>query len=222
MTCFWKLKPVSTTRWLIQEPNWVKVVLNWDMDNNCSRRGPGLFGCTKAFYAATESQNSTGYLHTHMLIWIDGMPSTVDEYYQMCSLDCFRSAMIKYVDAVATSNVPLDTKYCPLCSTGTIAPLEFHREAFRKPRSGSVRPPTTMCQQCGQTFGGSELIVKHAQRIEKILQVSSCGSEDGIRPIASSQPLLRVSSLSSAEAVAATRALVFYQHHHWFHARSCF
>ncbi|KAG6947642.1 hypothetical protein JG687_00015974 [Phytophthora cactorum] len=80
----------------------IEVVPNWDMDNNCSRRGPGLFGCTKAFYAATESQNSTGYLHTHMLIWIEGMPSTVDEYYQMCSLDCFRSAMIKYVDAVAT------------------------------------------------------------------------------------------------------------------------
>ncbi|KAF1784185.1 Helitron helicase-like domain [Phytophthora cactorum] len=65
----------------------VDVVLNWDMENNCSRREPGLFGCTKASYAATESQNSTESLHTHMLIWIDGMPSTVDEYYRMCSLD---------------------------------------------------------------------------------------------------------------------------------------
>ncbi|KAE9090113.1 hypothetical protein PF005_g19196 [Phytophthora fragariae] len=72
----------------------IDVVLNWDTDNNCARREPGLFGCTKAFYAATESQNSTGSLHTHMLIWVDGMPSTVDDYYRMCSLDRFRATMV--------------------------------------------------------------------------------------------------------------------------------
>ncbi|GMF26426.1 unnamed protein product [Phytophthora fragariaefolia] len=101
----------------------IDMVLNWDTDNNCARKEPGLFGSTKAFYAATESQNSTGSLHTHMLIWVDGMPSTVDDYYRMCSLDRFRAAMVKYVDAIASSNVPLDISSCPSCGIGTTSPL---------------------------------------------------------------------------------------------------
>ncbi|KAF1790917.1 hypothetical protein GQ600_27126 [Phytophthora cactorum] len=125
MMSFRKWKEVLATHWHIQEPNWDKLLLQKDMENNCSRREPGLFGCTKASYAATESQNSTGSLHTHMLIWIDGMPSTVDEYYRIW----LRAAMTKYVDAVATSNVPLVTKNCPSCGVGTISSVEFHRKA---------------------------------------------------------------------------------------------
>ncbi|KAF4128939.1 Helitron helicase-like domain at N-terminus [Phytophthora infestans] len=68
----------------------IDVVLNRDSDQGCSQKDSGLFGHTKSFYAATESQNSTGSLHSHMLIWIENMPSTVDEYYTMCSSEGFR------------------------------------------------------------------------------------------------------------------------------------
>ncbi|ETO80797.1 hypothetical protein F444_04777, partial [Phytophthora nicotianae P1976] len=59
----------------------IEVALNWNMEAGCTRAEGGLFGCTTAFFAATEAQNSTGSLHTHMLIWIKDMPATVDDYY---------------------------------------------------------------------------------------------------------------------------------------------
>ncbi|ETP21837.1 hypothetical protein F441_04729 [Phytophthora nicotianae CJ01A1] len=63
----------------------IEVVLNWNMEAGCTRAEGGLFDCTTAFFAAAEAQNSTGSLHTHMLICIKDMPATVDDYYAMCA-----------------------------------------------------------------------------------------------------------------------------------------
>ncbi|KAE9263368.1 hypothetical protein PF008_g32382 [Phytophthora fragariae] len=46
----------------------IEVLLNYDWVRARSKEGAGIFGVTKAFYLSTESQNSTGDLHGHMLI----------------------------------------------------------------------------------------------------------------------------------------------------------
>ncbi|KAG3169621.1 hypothetical protein PI126_g2722 [Phytophthora idaei] len=68
----------------------VDLMLNDDQSKQLPRAGMGIFGVTKAFYVSTESQNSTGDVHGHMLIWIDGMPTTTAEYYEMLEMDSFR------------------------------------------------------------------------------------------------------------------------------------
>ncbi|OWZ10292.1 hypothetical protein PHMEG_00016877, partial [Phytophthora megakarya] len=200
----------------------IEVVLSWDLDKNCARPDPGLFGYTKGFFSATESQNSTGSLHAHMLIWIQKMPSTVEEYYRMCSSERFREAMIKYVDAIATSSVHLDMSGCPYCGQCSIVPLELTRESFRKSRFGASRCSTTTCQQRKKTFGADELITEHIRKTAAAIDVPVCERDDVFHLIAKSRPLSRVCSSTSAEAIAIARALVTYQHHHWFHSKSCF
>ncbi|POM60086.1 hypothetical protein PHPALM_31098 [Phytophthora palmivora] len=152
------------------------TVLNWDLDHNCARKELGLIGKTKAFFSATESQSSTGSLHAHMLIWIQNMPSTVGEYYIMCSVDRFRAATIKYVDAIATSNVPLDTS--------------ISQSSLRDFKASTGKLPTMWNNLWGN--------------------------------IASPKPLAQAPRPLSGETVATARALVVYQHHHWFHTKSCF
>ncbi|ETN12062.1 hypothetical protein PPTG_09710 [Phytophthora nicotianae INRA-310] len=200
----------------------VNVVLNWNMDKGCPRDEPGLFGHTVSFFAATESQNSTGSLHAHMLIWIKNMPSTVDEYYAMCASERFRAAMVKYVEAISTANVPLDMEKCPSCENGTIKPLELQRLAFKKPRAGASRPATSCCDFCGVNFGADELIVKSCMHATKDVNGLAYDDAKVFQIIASSRPLPRCFDRLSEEAIVCSRALVYHQHHHWFHTNSCF
>lgn len=150
------------------------------------------------------------------------MPSTVDEYYRMCTMERFRAAMVKYVDAIATSNVTLDMSSCPSCASGRIVPVELHRQSFKKPRSGAKRPTTSLCDQCSKDFGAGELITQHAEQVESSLNSSSGDSSATFRYIARSQPLPRVNERFSTDASIVSRALMSYQHHHWFHSKSCF
>ncbi|ETP19884.1 hypothetical protein F441_06267, partial [Phytophthora nicotianae CJ01A1] len=157
-----------------------------------------------------------------MLIWIKDMPATVDDYYAMCASSRFRDALVKYVDAIATASVPLDLSTCPSCDSKAIESVELERHAFRKSRPGALRPTTTACKDCGATFGGSELILKHAQQRISDAGESESNDEDIFHQIASSQPLPLPSTISASEAGTVSRALVRYQHHHWFHSKSCF
>ncbi|KAG1686504.1 hypothetical protein DVH05_006518 [Phytophthora capsici] len=125
------------------------------MEAGCTRAEGGLFGCTTAFFAATEAQNSTGSLHTHMLIWIKDMPAAIDDYYAIRASSRFRDALGNYVDAIATASVPLDLSTCPSCDSKAIEPVELERHAFRKSRPGALRPTTTACKDCGANFGES-------------------------------------------------------------------
>ncbi|KAF1787552.1 hypothetical protein GQ600_24905 [Phytophthora cactorum] len=123
MPCFWKLKPVLQRVGLFKSQTgsdclvkpifcaryfdrimavFIEVVLNWDMDNNCSRRGPGFLVARRRFMLQPVAELNRTSSHAHADLdrrnAVNG-----DEYYQMCSLDCFRSAMIKYVDALRLS-----------------------------------------------------------------------------------------------------------------------
>ncbi|OWZ10695.1 hypothetical protein PHMEG_00016417 [Phytophthora megakarya] len=200
----------------------VEVVLNWDTANGRARPEPGLFGVTKAYYAATESQNSTGALHAHMLIWINNMPSTVAEYYKLCGSDKFRQAMVEYVDKIAASNVPLNLSLCPVCGVGTIIAVELQREDFQKPRPGRRRSPTARCQDCKVEFGAGVLIEQHASRVEKNHGLNNDQSDSVLQAIASLKPLPTPPHPNTPEAALISRSILFYQRHRWSHCQSCF
>lgn len=200
----------------------IDVILNWDVRTNSARKMPGLFGHTRAFFAATESQGSTGSLHTHMLVWIQNMPSSVDEYYSMCKAMGFRDALIKYVDSIATSNVPVSLENCPHCVSPTLEAQKFPQNAFKKPKVNARRPTMVACTGCGDTFGASELIVKHLERLESVHGEVNCGTEIAQKFVVGPQPLPCSDNPASPEAVICSRALLLYQHHHWFHSGSCF
>ncbi|KAG1712387.1 hypothetical protein DVH05_000135 [Phytophthora capsici] len=170
----------------------IEVVLNWNMEAGGTRAEGGLFG------------------------------SAVDDYYAMCASSRFRDALVKYVDAIATPSVPLDLSTCPSCDSKAIESVELERHAFRKTRPGALRPTTTACKDCGANFGGSELILKHAQQRISDAGESESNDEGIFHQIASSQLLPLPSTISASEAGTVSRALVRYQHHLWFHSKSCF
>lgn len=93
----------------------IDEVLNWDQVKGCSKPGVGLFGRTTGFFAATESQNSTGDLHSHMLIWIDGMPRTVAKYYEACKSSGFRDLIAESISSIAKATYPISDNRCPRC-----------------------------------------------------------------------------------------------------------
>lgn len=70
-------------------------VFDWDIANGRSGTSGGVFGRTKAFFAATKSQNSTDSPHAHILVWIEGLPTTVTEYYALLKNERYRRSMLE-------------------------------------------------------------------------------------------------------------------------------
>jgi hypothetical protein len=57
----------------------IEFILCWDPKHQKCKSKPGLFGFTKGYRAATETQNS-GNLHAHFITWIHGLPETGKEF----------------------------------------------------------------------------------------------------------------------------------------------
>jgi hypothetical protein len=68
-------------------------IFGWNRKEQDPGEKPGLFGFTKGFCGATESQNS-GNLHAHFIIWIYGLPKTGTEYNDIMKTN--PSLLVKY------------------------------------------------------------------------------------------------------------------------------
>jgi hypothetical protein len=91
----------------------ISEILAWDKKSQCCKPKPGLFGFTKAFCAATESQNS-GNLHSHIIIWIHGLPETSMEFDKMKSKE--PELLIDYCTSILSNDLPMDLSIqCPNC-----------------------------------------------------------------------------------------------------------
>lgn len=200
----------------------IDVLFDWDQNKQCSRGQGGLFGTTQAFYASTESQSSTGSLHSHMLIWVDGMPKTLEEYSRFRASDRFQRRLQTYVDSILRASFPISVSDCPCCGEQAIEPVDVSQLAFKKPRKGSTCPATTRCCSCNATYGSDELVRKSLTKL--------CESTDemnneldgvvGFCRVAMPQPLPRSNDLDTLPAVISSQALLAYQNHHWFHSKS--
>lgn len=202
----------------------IDVVLNFDTETQRSRSGCGVFGVTKAFFVSTESQNSTGDLHGHMLIWIEGMPTTTTEYYTLLQQEGYCRQVEQYVSSIARSSFPLALKTCPHCGSDRLSPVAIERQAFQKPSRGGKRSTTASCLACTATFGGSELIELELERESSRLGFDSRLFSDAAihYRLAIPKPLDLLSPMDPKTALVITKALLHYQTHRWSHARSCF
>ncbi|ETP03639.1 hypothetical protein F441_19420 [Phytophthora nicotianae CJ01A1] len=179
----------------------IDVLLNYAQDRQCSRPRSGGFGKTKAYFLSTESQNSTGDLHGHMLVWIENMPTTTAQYYELLKHRDFQHRVQDYVSSIASSSFPVSLDRCSSCSSTDIAAMQFSREVFKKPKR--------------------ELnILQEAER----LHVSQDRMNDAsvFRIISMPQSLPLSPPGCSEENLLVTKALLNYQTHDWNHARSCF
>ncbi|ETL80792.1 hypothetical protein L917_18739, partial [Phytophthora nicotianae] len=120
----------------------IDVLLNYAQDRQCSRPRSGGFGKTKAYFLSTESQNSTGDLDGHMLVWIENMPTTTAQYYELLKHRDFQHRVNDYVSSIASSSFPVSLDRCSSCSSTDIAAMQFSREVFKKPKRGARRAPT--------------------------------------------------------------------------------
>ncbi|EGZ29082.1 hypothetical protein PHYSODRAFT_294394 [Phytophthora sojae] len=202
----------------------IDVILNWDRDKHCSKPGGGLFGVTEAFYAATETQGSTGNLHGYMLIRVEGMPATVKEYYQSCQLDDVKKRLLEYVESIASSNFPANTEVCPSCHESKLTPMPLSMDAFQRPRKNQERPITAKCTGCRRNFGENEIIRGQltAYALANSLDIEDFGDTAIKYHIAKPQPLPLPDDHRAISNLLVSRALIEYQAHHWYHCRSCF
>ncbi|ETP31794.1 hypothetical protein F442_19368 [Phytophthora nicotianae P10297] len=109
----------------------IDVLLNYAQDRQCSRPRSGGFGETKAYFLSTESQNSTGDLHGHMLVWIENMPTTTAQYYELPKHRDFQHRIDDYVSSIASSSFPVSLDRCSSCSSTDIAAMQFCAKCSR-------------------------------------------------------------------------------------------
>lgn len=202
----------------------IEVLLNYDRVSARSKEGAGIFGVTKAFYLSTESQNSTGDLHGHMLIWIDGMTTTTAEYYELLQSASLRLRVEQYVSSIASSCYSVMPTKCPACSCGGLASLPFDKRAFEKPVRGGNPCLTAHCLSCGVMFGGTQLVEMEIKREESRISapLGDVTDDDVHYRIAMPQPLELLPQPGTQAAVIVSKALLNYQTHRCTHAKSCF
>ncbi|KAF1776901.1 hypothetical protein GQ600_5978 [Phytophthora cactorum] len=176
----------------------VNLMLNYDQSKQLPRAGMGIFGVTKAFYVSTESQNSTRDVHGHMLIWIDGMPTTTAEYYEMLEMIRFESesgCMFRPLPVPASlsifivSEVSITWSYCTAIS----------KESFTR---GYERCATEFCFLCTEEFGASDLAEMEIDREADLLALPCDRLSDKAvhRRVAMPQPLVLSPQCSTEEA----------------------
>ncbi|KUF84340.1 hypothetical protein AM587_10008541 [Phytophthora nicotianae] len=204
----------------------IGVVLNWDQASNVSKPGFGLFGRTVGFFASTESQNSTGDLHNHMLIWIDGMPRTIGEYYDACQSLKFRSKITEYVASIVKATYPITDDRCPHCNQKKLQPIPVSEKAFCRPLNGAPRSCTSKCTACRTQFGANEVIEGQMRRLSKEYSVDpSLWSGEYVQhkiAMPDPLPLFAPHGADIPCKLLETAALLRFQTHYWFHSRSCF
>ncbi|POM68741.1 Hypothetical protein PHPALM_15056 [Phytophthora palmivora] len=188
----------------------ISDVFDWDCEKGSSGTKGGIFGHTKAFFAATESQSSTGSLHAHILIWIDGLPTTARAYYELLKNEHLKNQMLR-------------------CELSNLTGLPFTQQAFRKPKRQALRPSTSICTGCESTFGSSEVIDESLKLVESRHQDSFAKLHDNFvfQRIAAPLPFPRTggqmySAAISRDALITAKALLSYQHHLWSHTKGCF
>lgn len=136
----------------------IEVILNWNQKTHSTKTGFGLFGRTRTFFASTQSQNSTGDLHSHMLIWIEGMPHTIAAYYSECKKLEFQKRIAAYVNSIVTASYPISNYRCPVYGEVSLGSIKINQQAYKLPVNGTSRVPTSICTTCKTKFGANEVI----------------------------------------------------------------
>lgn len=90
------------------------------------RRGSGLFGTCKAYYATVEAQGC-GTLHCHMLLWLDGNPHPQQLRNRMMNSPDFKQAIFSWMEDIIKCELPGMTP--PIVMEAVTDPLQDDDEA---------------------------------------------------------------------------------------------
>ena len=144
--------------------------LGFDAKHQRPYRRGGWFGWVKAYAASIESQG-TGNLHMHMLLWLVGMPPTVEQLQErlddVLNGTHFKQNLAIFADAIVSHSMPLELSRlsCPNCNLsnpnsrngifeGLPIPSET-RSRQHKDQEGPIK--IISCTVCQMKFSSLEL-----------------------------------------------------------------
>ena len=82
-----------------------EILIGFDYENKLPRVAGGIFGQVKAFCGATESQG-TGNLHLHFLLWLVGLPKTVESTESKLKEEEYCSKASSLFESIICPNLP--------------------------------------------------------------------------------------------------------------------
>lgn len=118
-----------------------------------SVEGGGVFGVTKAFFGVMETQGPEA-LHAHNLVWLRGMPPTVDRVKEaMASHPGFKDRFMLWAESCVTASLPLSEPFvpCTICG-GSMVARDIPESAPAGRRHGDA----------AGTVDGLQLLLAHA------------------------------------------------------------
>lgn len=147
----------------------IDVILSWNSEYNCSKKSPGLFGFTKAFFISPETQGN-GNLHGHILLWIHGMPTSTLEYIRLVDTTDFAFKLLEYTKSIVIPGLPeIDNSTCPICSN-QLKTIELETKYLGK--NFEKQPPICCeCLYCDIKFSTDGLILSKISKLADELNI---------------------------------------------------
>ncbi|KAK1861326.1 hypothetical protein I4F81_003910 [Pyropia yezoensis] len=125
----------------------VRDLLGWNESEGRSVEGGGVFGVTKAFFGVVETQGR-GALHAHNLVWVRGMPPTVDLVKQaMVTHPELQASFEQWGKCCVVASLPLPRERvtCSTCG-GEMAARETPESSQRPAVGGFAQMQAGLCR----------------------------------------------------------------------------
>lgn len=220
-----------------------ETILGFDRKTKHPYRQGGSFGTVKAFFGGIESQTKQT-LHIHSIIFLAGLPRTVDEFEKLCESVEFREKLSTFVDSIISSKTCVDGQQqkCTFCQgdESIEAVKNINQKAFQQATRGARPPATSECVRCGAVYGSDDILRAVICNMSEELHRAGHGhgqipifddlTESDIQtihhvslPIISSRPTNASSDTETKKFILRSLQLTLAcQRHNWRHARSCF
>lgn len=157
----------------------VRDLLGWNESEGRSVEGGGVFGVTKAFFGVVETQGR-GALHAHNLVWVRGMPPTVDLVKQaMVTHPEFQASFEQWGKCCVVASLPLPRERvtCSTCG-GEMAAREMPESSQRPAGEFSKEPYVVVCTVDGCRSRGTATDILAQQAALETLVGSSEEKDD--------------------------------------------
>lgn len=157
-------------------------IVRFDRNSGKSKIGGGIFGVVTGYIGCVETQES-GTLHLHSILYIAGIPGTIDSFRKNCdNIDSgheFKTSVCKYIDGIVSNEVPCHINdynhfSCPNCGVvGKIYQLpSVQEDAFKQLGSFRTEPNISNCFSCNKSFGGTQIITHQLKLLNENLNSS--------------------------------------------------
>ncbi len=155
-------------------------MVRFDPGTGLPLQGGGLFGYAKGYIGVVEPQES-GTLHMHCVLFLSGLPRTISDFIDSCNDpdtgQMFQKKFRDFVDSVVSCSLPvsgfnLRDVSCPNCkAVGTVQPIAEVSERALKLHARNAKPtPTSLCSNCGATFGGCDVLRAEVRQMHNSLE----------------------------------------------------